>query len=68
MCHSLSHIPDLAEDMEHMLTRCRASADTRNRIFPELLNTVAILNEGNKILSWTTHTVHPELLILKPSS
>ena len=42
MCHRVlwpSGDPAPAED--HLLTRCRAKADTRERILPELLNAVA---------------------------
>ena len=41
MCQLISHHPAPAEDMVHLLTRCRATADTRGRIMPDLLNTVA---------------------------
>ena len=36
-----SHHPAPAEDLVHIFTRCRATADTRSRYLPEFLNTVA---------------------------
>ena len=41
LCQSLSHLPAPAEDLIHVLTRCRATADTRGQYLPEVLNTVA---------------------------
>ena len=63
MCNSLSHTPAPAEDMVHMLTRCRATADTRNRILPELLNTVASFYEGNTILSSPSHDLLTQFIL-----
>ena len=39
LCQLLSHQPAPAEDREHLITRCRATSDTRTRILPDLLNT-----------------------------
>ena len=63
MCHSLSHIPAPAEDMVHMITSCRATADTMNRLLPELLNTVANFYEGNKILSSPSHDLLTQFIL-----
>ena len=48
MCQAQSHHPAPAEDLVHLLTRCRATADTRDRIMPVLLNTVANTSQATE--------------------
>ena len=40
-----------SEDISHILTQCRATADTRGKYTPELLNTVAIFFPEHRILT-----------------
>ena len=68
LCQSL--FPDYlspAEDMVHLLARCRATADTRTRILPDLLNIVSKYFPGNTILEQPNQT-HLTQLILDPTS
>ena len=39
------------EDIKHILTECRSTADVRERIFPDLLNVVAEVNPNSGILN-----------------
>ena len=55
MCKSLSSHPAPAEDLVHLLTRCRATADTRDRVLPELFNTVSKYIPSNALLTSTAH-------------
>ena len=59
--------PAPQEDMVHLIARCRCTADTRTRIIPELLNTVATFFPNNEILLSPNHT-HLTQLILDPTS
>jgi hypothetical protein len=63
LCHLLSHHPAPAENMEHLLTRCRATADTRERIIPEILNTVATSFPQNKILFSPNHNLLTQFIL-----
>ena len=57
LCQSLHpHYPAPKEDMVHLITRCRATTDTRTRIMPELLNTIADMFPLNEILHSPNHT------------
>ena len=44
------------EDTKHILTECRATADHREKLLPELLNTVASIDPFSKILDLSTLT------------
>ena len=55
------------ENMVHLLTRCRATTDTRIRFTPELLNTISRNFPNNSILETSNHT-HLTQLILDPTS
>ena len=44
-----------SEDLVHILTMCRGTADTRQRIVPELLNTVSQYFPSNNILVRQDH-------------
>ena len=55
VCQAHSHHPAPAEDLVHLLTRCRATADTRDRIMPVLINTVAQYFPSNGLLSTPNH-------------
>ena len=63
MCELLSSHPSPVEDLEHILTRCRATADTRNRIIPELLNTLAGCYPGNGLLTKITHATLTQFIL-----
>ena len=63
LCQALSHQPAPAEDMEHLLTRCRATADIRNEKLPVLLNTIANNYSNNKLLSIPSHPLLTQFLI-----
>ena len=68
LCQALSpgrHVPQ--EDMVHLLTQCRGTADTRTRVTPELLNTISMHFPNNTILQYPNHT-HLTQLILDPTS
>ena len=68
LCQSLlPEHPSPAEDMVHLLARCRATADTRTRIIPDLLNIISEHFPGNAILEHPNHT-HLTQLILDPTS
>ena len=68
LCRAIaSGVPVPAEDMVHLLTRCRGTADTRNLAVPELLNTLASHFPNNSILSSPNQT-HLTQLILDPTS
>ena len=67
LCSQLSHHPTPAEDMVHLLTRCRATADTRDRVLPELLNTVVKSFPNSKLLHGISHD-HLTQFILDCSS
>jgi hypothetical protein len=55
VCKAHSHHPAPGEDLVHLLTRCRATADTRDRIMPVLINTVAQYFPSNGLLSNPNH-------------
>ena len=68
LCQALSpdrHVPQ--EDMVHLLTQCRGTADTRTRVTPEFLNTISMHFRNNTILQYPNHT-HLTQLILDPTS
>ena len=44
------------EDIKHVLTECRGTAETRHRIFPDLLNMVAMITPNNELLNPHTLT------------
>ena len=45
-----------AETMEHLLTRCKATSDTRDAKLPDLLNIVAKYSPSNRLLSKPAHS------------
>ena len=68
LCKSLApHHLAPPEDMIHLITRCRATADIRTKITPELLNIIAQHFPNNTILDYPNHT-HLTQLILDPTS
>ena len=50
LCHLLSNHPAPAENLEHLITRCIATADTRTRIMPEILITLTANFPQNRLL------------------
>lgn len=68
LCWSSSpQLPAPTEDMVHLLTRCKGTADTRTGILPDLLNTISLFYPENDILVHPNHT-HMTQLILDPTS
>lgn len=65
--HVDPHQPAAVEDMVHLLTRCRGTADTRTRLTPVLLNVISKHFPTNSILEQPNH-VHLTQLILDPTS
>ena len=55
------------EDMVHLVSRCKATSDTRARILPELFNLISLHLPNNSILNSPNHT-HLTQLILDPTS
>ena len=63
MCQQLTHLPAPTEDMVHVLTRCRATADTRGRLIPDLLNILASHVPNNSLLSGFTHELLTQFIL-----
>ena len=63
LCQALSPHPAPAEDYEHILTRCRATTDTRCSKLPGLYNTIAQFNEHHKLLTMSSHPVLTQFII-----
>ena len=63
LCQAITSHPAPAEDMEHLLTRCRATADTREEKMPELLNTVAKFHKQNRLLSTPSHPLLTQFIL-----
>ena len=55
ICPSSQQHPAPEENVVHILAQCRGTADTRNRIIPELLNTVHQYFPSNQILDKPGH-------------
>ena len=56
LCISLSKYQTPAETMEHLLTRCKATSDTRDGKLPDLLNIVARYSPSNRLLTNPAHS------------
>ena len=68
LCQSLTQLcPAPDENMVHVLTRCRATSDTRTQLTPDLLNTISKYFPNNSILVNTNHS-HLTQFILDPTS
>ena len=63
LCQSLSLPAAPAEDMVHVLTRCRATADTRSKYLPEVLNSVSLYFPNSKLLCNATHDVLTQFIL-----
>ena len=55
ICSSTTYLPAPTEDIIHILTHCRGTADTRQRMIPNLLNTVHMFFPDNQILQKQDH-------------
>ena len=55
LCPATLSCPPPSEDIQHVLLRCRGTADVRTKMIPELLNTVAKFFPRNKILDHHDH-------------
>ena len=68
LCQNLfPETPAPAEDMTHLLVTCRATATTRTRLMPELLNIIASQSPNNELLTKPNHAYLAQL-ILDPTS
>ena len=63
LCKNISKKPAPAEDLAHVLNRCRATSDTRNKYIPDLFNTVACYLPNNSLLSSTTHVLITQFIL-----
>ena len=59
--------PAQTEDMTHILTGCRVTADTRARIIPDLLNTLSLHLPSNSLLRHPNQTNLTQF-VLDPTS
>ena len=59
--------PPKSEDMEHLLTRCRATAEIRQRIIPDILTALSQHFPGNSLLEHISHG-HLTQFLLDPTS
>ena len=59
--------PPISEDMEHLLTRCRVTADIRQRITPDILTVVSQHFPENSLLRHTSQG-HLTQFLLDPTS
>ena len=68
LCQALRpHTLAPVEDMVHVLTMCRATANTRTRVLPDLLNIVSQHYPNNRLLSAVSHSQFTQFL-LDPTS
>ena len=63
ICPSSSLSPAPKEDIIHILTRCRGTAEIRQRIIPELLNAVLAINPLNDILQKHDHLTLTQFIL-----
>ena len=63
LCPSSPHRPSPAVDMIHILTRCRGTADTRQRMVPELFNTVSKYFPLNNLLIQQDHAILTQFIL-----
>ena len=63
LCHSHSYQPAPAEDMEHLLTSCRATAETRGSRMPELLNTVSHFYQNHRVLNCPSQALLTQFIL-----
>ena len=65
LCQSLTSSPNPVptEDMVHLLTRCRATTDTRTRILPDLLNIVRQYFPENKLPDSPSHYILTQFIL-----
>jgi hypothetical protein len=59
---TLSCLPP-CEDIQHVLTKCRGTADVRTKMIPELLNTVAKFFPLNMILDCHDHLTLSQFIL-----
>ena len=55
--------PPEEEEMTHILTRCRATRQTRQRLLPDLLNLVASYDPDHGLLSGATHDILTQFIL-----
>ena len=57
---SACNLCSLIDSIDHILVSCRALSDVRDRLYPELLNTVVKVQPNNNIIRAAHHT--PDIL------
>ena len=69
LCRQIAppHHNTVAEDMTHLLTSCRATADTRSKVLPDLLNEISKHFPNNLVLT-STGSNQLTQFILDPTS
>ena len=67
LCKSLLRLPAPAENILHILTMCKATSETRQRIVPELLNCLSKYFPSNSLLRSINHAQLCQF-ILDPTS
>ena len=60
---ALSSRPAPAEDLAHLLTRCRGTADTRNSVMPNLFNTITQHCPSNRLLLSPAHDLLTQFVL-----
>ena len=63
LCQALSPLPAPAEDYEHLLTACKATADTRDSKLPGLYNIIAQYFEQHRLLTMPSHSLLTQFII-----
>ena len=63
LCQALSPHPAPPEDYEHILTRCRATSDTRCSKLPGLYNTIAQYNDQHRLPTVSSHPILTQFII-----
>ena len=63
LCSGLSHQQPAEEDLLHILTRCRATAETRSRLLPALLNLLAQYHPDHGLLSEPAHSTLTQFIL-----
>ena len=63
LCSSFSLSPAPSEDIQHILTRCRGTAEVRDKLMPEVLNTVSKHFSSNKILEHHDHRTMTQFIL-----
>ena len=63
LCSCMSFQQPAEEDLMHILTRCRATAETRSRILPDLLNLLAQYHPNHGLLLQHAHSTLTQFIL-----